>query len=75
MSFFNFSNKSASSSSKKPGSSSKDPKILPKDYAPKRFGLRYDPPTISNINHLFFSDIFHNSPGIYASREWETLSS
>ena len=31
----------------------KENKFLPKDYIPKRFGLKYDPPTISIIIYKF----------------------
>lgn len=51
MSFFSFTNKSNSNPLKKP-ISSKDAKILPKDYIPKRLGVKYDPPIISFYNKL-----------------------
>ena len=53
MSFFSF---SSNNSSNKPqilkkslANPSKEPKVLSKDYVPKRFGLKYDPPMISII--------------------------
>lgn len=66
MSFYNFSSKPTGNNIKKSGTSAKDGKTLPVDYIPKRFGLKYDPPTIS----LFFFSIRNisnnNSSGIYA---------
>lgn len=45
MSFF------SKNAAKKPG---KEPKTLPADYIPKRFGLKYEPPTISLIDLIEF---------------------
>lgn len=59
-------------SSSKPHKS-KENKFLPKDYFPKRFGLRFDPPTISNILHFFFF-LIKKSFGIYATKFWKVVS-